>query len=247
MSAESIKNPFVGLRPFESEDSLYYFGREEQVKSLLRQLHKNRFLAVVGSSGSGKSSLVRAGLIPNLEAGFLVQERDLWKIALMKPGEAPMHNLATALLAAAGESTDKKAVADLGKEIRRHGAQALLDRLKHVLNEDDANLFLVVDQFEELFRFGGDKGRISEEEAADFIASKGFTKPFICYVAGSFVDEGVRYGHAGALISKGIGDVKSKMKRFKKSGVCVLEHLDDLSMELKNAGIAHGAERIYSK
>ena len=85
-----LQNPFVGLRPYESKDSLYFFGRGEQTKSLLRLLHQHHFVAVVGSSGSGKSSLVRAGLIPQLEAGFLVQERDRWHIATMKPGEAPL-------------------------------------------------------------------------------------------------------------------------------------------------------------
>ncbi len=75
---EQLQNPFVGLRPFESQDNLYYFGRNEQVKALLRKLYTTRFLALVGSSGCGKSSLIRAGLIPSLEAGFLVQDRDLW-------------------------------------------------------------------------------------------------------------------------------------------------------------------------
>ena len=96
------QNPFVGLRPFESADSLYYFGRRQQTRALLQQLNANRFVAVVGSSGSGKSSLVRAGLIPNLEAGFLVQDRDLWKIAIFKPGGSPLRNLAAAMLSVTG-------------------------------------------------------------------------------------------------------------------------------------------------
>ncbi|MCP5103347.1 MAG: hypothetical protein GY950_08210 [bacterium] len=96
------KNPFVGLRPFEAGDSLYYFGRGEQTGELLTGLHRTRFVAVVGSSGCGKSSLVRAGLIPNLEAGFLVQDRDKWHIAAMKPGDCPFYNLADALLRAVG-------------------------------------------------------------------------------------------------------------------------------------------------
>src|ERR1044071_1812645 len=80
----SSVNPFVGLRPFESEESLLFFGRREQAIELLQRLHATHFLAVVGSSGCGKSSLVRAGLIPKLKAGFLVEERDLWRIATMK-------------------------------------------------------------------------------------------------------------------------------------------------------------------
>ncbi|MCI0696728.1 hypothetical protein L0337_32580 [candidate division KSB1 bacterium] len=149
MNPTPLQNPFVGLRPFESEDSLYFFGRGEQIKALLRQLHETRFLAVVGSSGSGKSSLVRAGLIPHLEAGFLVQDRDLWRIAKMKPGDAPLDNLAQALRAA----VDRDGRENLAPLLRAQGAKAALDFLRPALSEADANLLLLVDQFEEIFRY----------------------------------------------------------------------------------------------
>lgn len=161
------QNPFVGLRPFESEDSLYYFGRDEQVKALLRQLHETRFLAVVGSSGSGKSSLVRAGLIPHLEAGFLVQDRDLWRIAKMKPGDAPLENLAQALVAAVGKSV----AGDLAALLRSQGAKAALDFLQPAVADADANLLLLVDQFEEIFRYCmSTKDSHRQEEARSFVA-----------------------------------------------------------------------------
>ena len=95
--APQVTNPYVGLRPFEQEDSLYFFGRREQTAELLEQLAPTHFLAVVGSSGCGKSSLIRAGLIPALLGGFLVEERDAWQIAIAKPGDAPLRNLAVAL------------------------------------------------------------------------------------------------------------------------------------------------------
>ena len=104
-----VHNPFVGLRPFEATDSLYFFGREQQTRALLTQLHEGRFVAVVGSSGSGKSSLVRAGLVPHLEGGFLIQDRDAWLIARMKPGQAPLHNLAAELLRSTGEEPNPAA------------------------------------------------------------------------------------------------------------------------------------------
>ena len=164
----NLQNPFVGLRPFESEDSLYYFGRREQVKALLRQLHQTRFLVVVGSSGCGKSSLVRAGLIPILEAGFLVQDRDLWHIATMKPGDAPLTNLARAILSVLEASTETEALETYASSLRRTGAQAVLEKSLSVLDKRDANLLLLVDQFEELFRFQQEQdGR--QEEALDFV------------------------------------------------------------------------------
>lgn len=79
----------------------------------------------------------------------------------------------------------------------------------------------------------GEVGTAMEEEAADFIKKGGFQKPFISYVAGRFVEEGVRYGHAGALISGGVGDVKTKIDQFRKSKVKVLEHLDEVAQTVQ--------------
>lgn len=77
-----------GLRPFEAADQPVFFGRESQISAILRQLEDHRFVAVVGSSGSGKSSLVRAGLLPALREGFLFGATD-WVISIIKPGNAP--------------------------------------------------------------------------------------------------------------------------------------------------------------
>ena len=69
----TLANPFVGLRPFEADEAMLFFGRDEQTLELLERLSQNRFLAVVGSSGCGKSSLVRAGLLSKLRAGLLTR------------------------------------------------------------------------------------------------------------------------------------------------------------------------------
>ncbi|MGE5341681.1 MAG: TIR domain-containing protein [Candidatus Omnitrophota bacterium] len=166
-------NPFVGLRPFESNDSLYFFGRKEQTDALLKRLYDTRFIAVIGSSGSGKSSLVRAGLIPLLEAGFLVQDRDLWHIARMKPGIRPIFNLAESLLrvtADFSQKTDDGKVSDFAESIRDKGIYAVLDQIGPRMREKDSNLFLLVDQFEEVFRFGlNTRDSHRRDEAAGFI------------------------------------------------------------------------------
>jgi energy-coupling factor transporter ATP-binding protein EcfA2 len=166
----AVQNPFVGLRPFESRDSLYYFGRKEQTHALLKQLDTNRFVAVVGSSGCGKSSLVRAGLIPNLEAGFLVQDRDLWQIATFKPGDAPLYHLAASLVSLAGTPDTSDAVEKLLETIQRRGTQALVEVARTISNGEDSNLLIVVDQFEELFRFQQARTTRVREEAAEFVS-----------------------------------------------------------------------------
>ncbi len=103
LSRIGIHKPFVGLRPFEREESLLFFGRNEQIDELLLKLHTNRFLAVVGSSGCGKSSLIRAGLIPKLEAGFLTQEREKWQVAITRPGDDPLYFLARSIVEESGD------------------------------------------------------------------------------------------------------------------------------------------------
>jgi WD40 repeat protein len=172
-------NPFVGLRPFNSDEGLLFFGRQDQAAELMRKLHLTRFLGVVGSSGCGKSSLIRAGLIPKLKAGFLVGDRDQWRIAVMKPGDAPLRNLAMALFDSATGVLNPAAPAILEEidldalieSFRRAGAQAAIDYMSKNTAISNTNLLLLVDQFEELFHFGirtGDPKK--RDEAADFVS-----------------------------------------------------------------------------
>ena len=142
------ENPYKGLRPFDEADAIDYFGREQLVKSLLDHLAGTdmlaRFLAVVGPSGSGKSSLVNAGLLPAIREGYLPGSSH-WYIAKMTPGGDPLQKLEEALLRiAAGRP------ADLTANLRtdEHGLTRIVDQL---LPDDDTHLLLVVDQFEEVF------------------------------------------------------------------------------------------------
>lgn len=167
MSPPPPRNPFVGLRPFEAEESYLFFGRNDQTTELLRLLYRTRFVAVVGSSGCGKSSLVRAGLIPRLEAGFLVADRDVWHIARMKPGARPLANLARSL----GQTFDQQAADRLEEAIKEQGLQAVTNQVSNPLRESDGNLLLLVDQFEEIFRFGmTPSGESARSEALNFVA-----------------------------------------------------------------------------
>lgn len=184
MSGEDLRaNPYVGLRPFFVDDSLYFYGREQQIAELLEILRQHRFLGVVGSSGSGKSSLVRAGLLPSLLGGFLVQDRDSWRTVQIKPGDAPISNLCAGLLTAVGEKATPERAAALEHGIREGHTDAVVEFLAPRL-QSNANLFLLVDQFEEIFAFRGiddedgqpnlDLARRKERarrkaEAADFV------------------------------------------------------------------------------
>ena len=96
--SQNTLNPFPGLRPFRTDEDYLFFGREEQTASLLTLLREHRFLAVVGASGSGKSSLVRAGLIPALHGGTMTRAGSHWEVAVFRPGGDPITNLARSLL-----------------------------------------------------------------------------------------------------------------------------------------------------
>ncbi len=92
--------PYPGLRPFTRKESDIFFGREEHTDQLLEKLSHTRFISVVGLSGCGKSSLVRAGMIAALESGHMASAGTYWRVAAMRPGNRPLRNLATALLTA---------------------------------------------------------------------------------------------------------------------------------------------------
>lgn len=140
-------NPFPGLRPYEASETHLFFGRDAQVDALLRRLHGARLLAVVGTSGCGKSSLVRAGLLPALAGGYLADVGSRWRIAVLRPGTDPIDRLAHALAPDAGPDE----VAQVETTLRR-SSLGLIEAVRLAPAAGDATL-VVVDQFEELFRF----------------------------------------------------------------------------------------------
>src|SRR5215475_9454735 len=90
-------NPYPGLRPFREEEEYLFFGRERQVDVMVNALAEARFLAVVGTSGSGKSSLVNCGLRPALHRGLMARAGTAWRVAQFRPGSNPLRAMASAL------------------------------------------------------------------------------------------------------------------------------------------------------
>jgi hypothetical protein len=143
-----VDNPYPGLRPFEAHEAFLFHGRQDHTRALLERLSSERFLAVVGSSGSGKSSLVRAGLLPALYRGYLVGASSRWRIAVMRPGNAPLDELAGAL-ASQALRTDRAAL----RQAIGRTSLGLVTSIQNARLDTDENVLIVVDQFEELFRF----------------------------------------------------------------------------------------------
>ena len=157
----ALESPYPGLRPFDQSESHLFFGRDEQTNEILRRLGAHRFVAVVGTSGCGKSSLVKAGVLPALHAGRLAPQGSQWLIATMRPGNQPIRNLAEALSQAGAvapvESLSNIGEIDLTEAVLRRSSLGLVqstqDALRHRESHDQFSLLVLVDQFEELFRY----------------------------------------------------------------------------------------------
>lgn len=149
IAAPMLSNPYKGLRAFQEADSQDFFGREKLITRLVERLNEpdryNRFLALVGPSGSGKSSVIRAGLLPVLRAGALHNSAD-WFFVEMFPGLNPFEELETALLRIAVNAPD-----DMFEQLTAddHGLFRMVNQL--LPQDDQTELLLIIDQFEEVF------------------------------------------------------------------------------------------------
>jgi serine/threonine protein kinase/DNA-binding SARP family transcriptional activator len=154
-----IENPYKGLRAFAAADTADFFGRERLVERLIARLGepgvRGRFVAVVGPSGSGKSSVVRAGLVPALAAGALPMSQNWFRVE-MTPAPHPFEELETAFSRVAIEPPPSM----LDIVLAPGGVRRAVER---ILPDGRDQLFLVIDQFEELFT------QVDEETASRFI------------------------------------------------------------------------------
>jgi WD40 repeat protein/class 3 adenylate cyclase len=153
--------PYKGLEAFQPQDAEFFFGREELVADLGARLAGSSFLAVVGPSGSGKSSVVRAGLVPAIWGGAhgLAPGRD-WKVVLMTPGAHPLEELAVRLASERG-----LAPGAVLEDLRRDPHNLCLAVRQLLLDQGpDARVVLIVDQAEEVFTLCRD-----EDERACFL------------------------------------------------------------------------------
>jgi WD40 repeat protein/DNA-binding SARP family transcriptional activator len=140
----SARNPYKGLRAFGEGDADDFFGREHLTAELVNRLGAERFLAIVGPSGSGKSSVVLAGLVPAIRAGAIPGSAE-WRVAVTTPGGYPLEELEAALLRVAVNPSPWLI------EQLRADERGLLRAVKRVLPDDESELLLVIDQLEEVF------------------------------------------------------------------------------------------------
>ena len=206
-------NPFPGLRSFESQDSELFFGRESHIKELRSKFAETRFLAIVASSGSGKSSMIKAGLIPSLQKEQLSgTTREGWNVLLFRPGANPIWNFAEAIYRAlyGNESGYEEAARKISEN--PDNVFELIQKLA------DKNILIVVDQFEEVFRYA-DRSENNLDETSQLINliihfshQKSFPVYVVLTMRSDYLDECTNYEGFTEVINRGYY-LLSKMNR----------------------------------
>ncbi|MBL8130711.1 MAG: protein kinase [Anaerolineae bacterium] len=194
-----LVNPYKGLRAFAEADSADFFGRGRLVQKLIKRLSEDdplaRFLAVVGPSGCGKSSVVKAGLLPALRRGDLPGS-ERWFLVEMTPGAYPLDELEIALT--------RVAVHPAGN-LREHldrDARGLRRSAALILPDDDSELAVIVDQFEEVFTLVDDEARRAQFIGllASAVASPRSRVRVIITLRADFYDRPLQYLEFGELV-----------------------------------------------
>ncbi len=160
--------PYPGLRPFTEEESIFFKGRDLHIRQIAKMLEENKMTFITGASGDGKSSMVYAGVVPYIRAGFFKADFNNWIIAAFKPKRNPLLSLS--------QSLSKEMNIDVNYCLNEldNGFSSITDLYKnngfYVTEGDDAvnkgkNLLIIADQFEEIFTNSDnfDNGTPSEE------------------------------------------------------------------------------------
>jgi hypothetical protein len=143
--------PYPGLRPFTTDEWPIFFGREQMTDEVISRVTRQHLVVVHGDSGCGKSSLVRAGVLAQLEHGR-ARSGGRWRTADMLPREAPLHRLAEAIAKLQGAADDPDYLHQV-RRILNHGADAPAALAELLRAGNDDQVCILVDQFEELFSF----------------------------------------------------------------------------------------------
>ena len=153
--------PYKGLAYFDCNDldPQYFYGREKLTDELLNRVRQNNFLAILGASGSGKSSVLRAGLLHHLKLGRKLPVSKNWKIKIILPGEHPLQNLALSWLEPGLSNVERATQLQKTKSLLEQGSEGLVTLVQaYTANR----VILALDQFEEVFTLCQD---VTEREA----------------------------------------------------------------------------------
>jgi WD40 repeat protein/type II secretory pathway predicted ATPase ExeA len=194
-------NPYKGLEAFEQADAKYFYGREALTEQLVTRMREqgdgSRFLAVVGPSGSGKSSVVKASLIPELRQGALPGSEN-WYVVEIEPRAHPLEQLETALLRIA-VNPPTELMTQLGADRR-----GLLRAVSRILPDDKSEMVLFIDQFEEVFTLVGDEAARTHflDSLVTAVSDPASHLRVIITLRADFFDRPLLYAEFGALFRR---------------------------------------------
>ena len=156
-SEDNLISPFPGIRPYTKKEAENFYGREREVEDVLGIFKRYKLVTICGESGSGKSSLIEAGILPKLQKGFLGQAGKEWVICDFRPGISPLENLSYALsdsgvmyLKSKSKTTDHQNYKNKIEEKRDLG---LIEIFASSEIYEKKNLLIVIDQLEDFFKF----------------------------------------------------------------------------------------------
>lgn len=153
-----VADVLPGLTPYDGKQAVYFRGRERQVEDLLSVMQGSRFIGVVGPEGSGKTSLVMAGLMPALQRGFAGVGGNAWQVCRFRPGITPIENLAFALANIDPEASDPRISLERQLDYTtmfRADHSGLIRAVNAIALREGENLLICIDGFEELFELSG--------------------------------------------------------------------------------------------
>ncbi|HAN78158.1 MAG TPA: hypothetical protein DCQ31_10485 [Bacteroidales bacterium] len=149
-------NPFPGIRAFNESEEYLFFARENDISESLAMLKQYKFLTIAGALGSGKSSLINAGIVPALYKGDLVSAGSDWKVIRITPGASPLTALASALLNNFGSSdlaVDSRNLESITEASLLRSSQSLTNHLQQQIGESEQNVLFIIDDFHHGYYF----------------------------------------------------------------------------------------------
>ena len=217
---------FIGLKPYQKEDTNFFYGREKEVEGLLQILQKDRLVTLIGATGTGKSSLINAGLIPRLENGFLAQAGKQWTICKLRPGISPIENLAYSLTSEGSLTLEGKANTedfnDYFQKLKDLDSLSLIDIYTKSQVYKKKNLLIVIDQLEDLFTFNrffdfdeSDQDDLLFNIVARTIKVKDAAIYFVLVIQSNYISHLSQYSKLQEIISKS----QYAIPGFSKAGI----------------------------
>jgi WD40 repeat protein len=171
-SVKNSYNPYPGLRPFSSNESKHFFGRENQSGIIIESILQNRFVALIGASGAGKTSLINAGIIPAL-AKHRPYVGTSWKVIMTRPGKSPVDNLSNAIAESANDGKkreEEKVQPGWIAEKLNESPQGLAEVLTEIQKGKRESLLIVIDNFEDLcLQFKKQHAKVDKGKCEEFI------------------------------------------------------------------------------